>query len=688
LVFAYAPCISPPVTTLSSTSSATRWITRPVIVLTALVAASAALRSWLAWKHTTPRYFPDEYIYAALGRSIAHGHLEIRGQFSHFPALLEPLLAAPLWGLFSTETAYKLLQVENAAAASLVAIPIYLLARWLGLRRLHCYLCALYGLLLPALALIPLTIADLIAYPLALGALAVAVRAIDQPSTRLQIAFLVLASLATLARTQYLVLVPAYLVAAIIMERRAAIRRHRVAFFAVVPVAIAAAIALASFYSGVIHITRLDWGFVRWFFLQSFLLTLEAGVILVPGAVAGVLRPSERRHRAFALVAATYTVLLLAEASVYAADIEHFKERYVFTLLPLVPIAFGLYLQRGRPYSRVVIGLAVAIVIAAARLPISSYAVSSLKTDSQFLYGVGWLESKIGYGTAALIIALLATAAAAYAVLVAFKGDRGVAISTGMIVAIAASAGAISVDLSFTQSLRSALPNDLTWIDTAAKGPVTAVATPASSQGDLFVALYWNSSIEREVLLAGAYATDTFSTPDLRVGRNGELLNTKGDLLFDNTGTTGSFSHAAVIGQAQGLTLWKPDGPPRFRMLIEHHFLDQWLGPSGRIRVWPANRDAHAGAKISFALSLPSMWKKQVHMHLGDQVFVIKPGSEKTITCGNPSGPIDLRFSSSDFVFDSGFRALSVILTKIRVSDLTTARAASGKGSCSAVPSA
>ena len=685
MAFAYAPCVVPPVPTLSP-SSATRWIAHPVVALTAIVAASTALRSWLALKHTTPRYFPDEYTYAALGRSIAHGHLEIRGQFSHFPALLEPLFAAPFWGLFSTETAYRLVQVENAAAASLVAIPIYLLARWLGLMRIQCYLCALYGLLIPALALIPLTIADLVAYPLALGALAVAVRAIDQPSTRLQIAFLVLASLATLARTQYVVLVPAYLIAATIMERREVIRRHRVAVFAVVPVAIAGAIGLASFYSGVIRITRLDWGFVRWFFLQSFLLTLEAGVILIPGAVAGVIRPTERRHQSFALVAATYTVLLLAEASVYAADIDHFKDRYLFTLLPLVPIAFSLYLQRGRPYRRVVIGLAIVIVIAAARLPISSYAVSSLKTDSQFLYGVGWLESKIGFGTAALIIALLATAAAAIAVLVAFKGDRGVAIATGMIVAIAASAAAISVDLSSTQSLRDALPGDLTWIDDAARGSVTAIATPASSQGDLFVALYWNSSIDREVLLPGAYATDTFSAPNLRVGRNGELLNTKGDLLFDDTGTTGSFSNATVIGTAQGLTLWKPEGAPRFRTLIEHHFLDQWLGPSGRMRVWPASRDVRAGAKISFALSLPPMWKKQVHMHLGDQAFVIKPGSEITVNCRNPSGPIDLPFRSNDFVFDSSFRAVSVILTKIKVADITQVRLPSGKTSCSTAP--
>ena len=58
--------------------------------------ASFAARFVAAWKHP-PRLFPDEYIYAQLANSIAHGRLTIRGQSAHFPALLEPALAAPFW---------------------------------------------------------------------------------------------------------------------------------------------------------------------------------------------------------------------------------------------------------------------------------------------------------------------------------------------------------------------------------------------------------------------------------------------------------------------------------------------------------------------------------------------------------------------------------------------------------------
>ncbi len=126
-----------------------RAIARPVWVLGTMIVASTIVRTAIALRHSTSRYFPDEYIYTALSRSIAHGSLMIRGQTAHFPALLEPLVAAPLWGLFSTETAYRLVQTENALAASLAAIPIYMIARDLKLSRGYAYLCCLYALVDP-----------------------------------------------------------------------------------------------------------------------------------------------------------------------------------------------------------------------------------------------------------------------------------------------------------------------------------------------------------------------------------------------------------------------------------------------------------------------------------------------------------------------------------------------------------
>src|SRR5258705_13071731 len=92
-----------------------------------------AVRVTLAWLHATPNYFPDEYLYAALGRSFgSFDGATIRGGAAHFPALLEPLLAAPFWHIGSVETAYRLVQVVHAAVFTLAAIPVYSLARGLG----------------------------------------------------------------------------------------------------------------------------------------------------------------------------------------------------------------------------------------------------------------------------------------------------------------------------------------------------------------------------------------------------------------------------------------------------------------------------------------------------------------------------------------------------------------------------
>ena len=197
-----------------------RWLARPVAVLLPLIALSSLVRSAVAWKHRRRGTSPTS---TSMRRSAARSRTATTRSAATsrtFPAILEPLLAAPLWRFFSTETAYHLVQAENAVAASLVAVPVYLLARWLGLGRGYSYLCAAYGLLIPAVSLAAENLTDLVAYPLVLAAIAVGVRALDTPSPKRQVAFLAFATLATLARTQYFVLVPAYILAALLLERR------------------------------------------------------------------------------------------------------------------------------------------------------------------------------------------------------------------------------------------------------------------------------------------------------------------------------------------------------------------------------------------------------------------------------------------------------------------------------------
>ena len=84
------------------------------LVLTGIVGVSFLIRLVTALNHATPLYFPDEYIYGSLARSLAeHGRPLIRSAPAHFPAILEPLLAAPFWLFHDPLLAYRLTQGEN-----------------------------------------------------------------------------------------------------------------------------------------------------------------------------------------------------------------------------------------------------------------------------------------------------------------------------------------------------------------------------------------------------------------------------------------------------------------------------------------------------------------------------------------------------------------------------------------------
>ena len=354
-----------------------------------LILGSFLVRAIVAGSVRTPSYFPDEYIYSALSRSLATvGRPLVRGEPAHFPALLEPLLAAPLWLVGSTATAYRLVQFENALFMSLAAIPIYLLARRLGLGTRYALACAAFALALPDLVFSSLILSDPLAYPLVFSTLYVGLIALQTPSRRHQLGFVALAGLTTFARLQYVVLAAAFIVAALLLDRRAAWRLHRLplALFGVAGLAVVALgpSRVLGFYHGV-DFTHFRGGFLRWVLLDLLFLALAGGVAIVPGAVLGLRGGRDRAERAFAFLVIPFALALMVEAAVYAGNgSDRFKERYLFMILPLLPIAFGLY-QRGRPGRSAVAILALAIAVGATLLPLASYARGEGFDDSPFL---------------------------------------------------------------------------------------------------------------------------------------------------------------------------------------------------------------------------------------------------------------------------------------------------------------
>jgi hypothetical protein len=640
--------------------------------LAGIVALSFAVRAAAAALHSTPRYFPDEYIYTAIARSIGEtGKPLVRGEAAHFPALLEPLLAAPIWRLFDTELAYKLVQAEHAFAMSLAAVPAYLLARRVGLSTRYSLACAVFAVALPDLVFSSYTLADPIGYPLALGAVAAAVWAIETRAPRAQLAFVALAGLAALARVQYVALPFAFVVAAVVVDRRHVLRAHALPLaLLTTPVAAAAMLGpsrILGYYSGISNLgVGLD--VARWGLNDLFLLALASGVVLVPGALVGLLHARGRAELAFAGVAVAFAGAVLVEASLYAADgSNRFQERYLFALLPLVPIAFGLYLKHGRPWARTVAAISLVFVALAARVPLSGFAAGDGKTDSPFLVAVYQLEQAVGNANGALVVAALTTVAAGAAIAVAYRGGARYAVAAVITLSLVTSAAAIASDAHNSADLRSAhLPANASWVDAQGLGPVTVVQTRDAAPSAMLEQLFWNRSIAHVATLGSALPTDAFATTNARTARDGTLRGVQGPVLFQEYGISVQLEDAEVVARSGTLSLWRPLGQPRLRLLADGRFWDGWLARNGSVTAWPDANGRTRGV-VSFTLSLPATAPAPVDIRVGRVEYHVEPGAQTTLRYRvDKQGAWTLPFESPNGSIQSEARPVSVQMSKPR----------------------
>src|SRR5204863_150851 len=140
-----------------------------------------------------PHYPPSEYICPSLTRSLAeHGRPLIRGACVHFPALLDPIVTAPVWLVTDDPVrAYALTQGLHAAFISLAAIPAYLLCKRLGLPRWLALGVGAIAVAVPDGVYASSMLADPLAYPLVLTAVYFGVCLVDESTRVRQLAFAV-----------------------------------------------------------------------------------------------------------------------------------------------------------------------------------------------------------------------------------------------------------------------------------------------------------------------------------------------------------------------------------------------------------------------------------------------------------------------------------------------------------------
>ena len=518
----------------------------------------------------------------------------------------------------------RLVQVLHAIVMSLAAVPLYLLARRLNLERWQALASAAFLLLLPDFAFASYLTADALAFTLTLTAVWIAMIVLESPTSLGQVAFLALSGLATFARLEYVVLPVAFMVAAFAISGRRAPRRYPIAIGAPVLMLLLALVLgiqrLLGYYSGVTkehtHVLRI----LAWMGTDSALLAFVAGVVIVPGALVGLgvmlIRPRLVRERAFAAFYIAFALGLLVEAGLYATNgSNRFQERYVFVLLPLIPIAFFHLVQTKRKAFVSSFAVAAAIVLYASIEPITTYSSDRGDQDSPFLAGYKIIEGDMGRANAALLLAIAAGALALAGATVTLRRRLiWPALAVSLLFLGTISTLTISGNASSDRKVvRTYLPRDFRWIDHAGFSDVALIVLRDSPRQQALESLFWNRSLNRVYMVHNPLPFDTFSTYGLHIGANGKLL-TDDDSSIDTPFVVEEYADRVQIAGAKLITraltnsFWRTTGVPRFSSLTEGLYFDGWLNQEITTTVWPPKGRRNRGVYV-LRIGLPAYAK-------------------------------------------------------------------------------
>jgi hypothetical protein len=638
----------------------------PAWAVGALVAVSFLVRLAVCWARETPILFPDEYIYTAIGRSIAaSGEPLIRGHGASFGAILGPLLESPAWLLHGVAAPYRVVQAEQALAMSLAAVPAYALARRLRLQKGFALAVAAVTLCVPDFLYAPYVVSEPFAYPLVLTAVLAGVAALERPSRRTQGLFLV-ASLACVgARLQFVVLPPALLAAALVMGARE--RRIRAALLEqklVLGLCLLGAAALGAvglgYYGSAVH----DGAGHAAHFPASIahnllVLAYACGWVIVPGAVLGcwhaLRRPRGRAELAFAALVVPLFLAMLGEAAVYGIQVH---ERYLFYVVPLAAIAFALYAQRGFP-ARLHHALAAAILVTAATLvPLTDLSLDG-EGNSPVLVAVHWVRVHVSSaGVASMVPLALVLAATALVVGLSRLPRVAATVAFAFAACFGLAAWALAADFDQRNAVHvrhSFLPATASWVDAHRLGPATLVQAYGGRKTDALDQLFWNRSITRVALLPGAQPPDAFAAARLSVGPDGTLLRAGrplgGPVVVDGWSSYLQLAGARHVASAPNYDLWV-GSHPRLAIYAAGRYRDGWITPRSRIDVWEPT-----SGTLRLRVALPAQADPQtLNAKLPDGrqlTFHLRPSHPQVVSlpvCSGGPWHVLLAFGGSGFV--------------------------------------
>src|SRR5919204_632511 len=591
----------------------------PAFALGSLVAVSFVARLAFAWVRATPNRYPDEYLYAELGRSFAHSGLPlVRGHLTNFPAVLMPLLTAPAWLFHDVATSFRVIQAMEVLAMSLAAVPAYFLARRLRLGTNAALAVAALTLAVPNFLSSAFVVASPFAYPLSILVTYAGIAALERPSRRAQLILVGLFVVAALLRTQFMVTPFAFVAAATVVglrERRlrGVLAEQRLVLGLLALAAGALGVIGLGYYSDAIHLGVSD-ALPRALAFNVLVIAFASGWVIVPGALVafclGILRPFDRTELIFCAFAVTRIAAMFGEAALYGPQAH---ERYVAYVTPLVAVAFALYVRRGFPYRVLHAGVAVALLILALEWPLTTVANAGV-ANSPVLLAVSWLGRHRSAGsTSLLLLDLMLLGTVALLVLVRFRRTAACfAVAFSVSLGLATWAAAAHFDQMNTTQIRNLqLPKNPSWVDARRLGDVALVQAYGGSRTDAFDQLFWNRSVDRVLLLPAASRIDAFSEPRLAIGSDGTLRAdgraVDRPLLVDEAQSTVALTGGRVVASSLDYDLWAPNGRPlRLETYFAGRLRDGSLLPVSVVQLWPRHRGFAGTVRIVVSVPVQS----------------------------------------------------------------------------------
>jgi hypothetical protein len=618
----------------------------PRVALAGILALGTAAHALLGRLVPIPSVFPDEYLYSQLGRSLAHGDsLTVRGVPAHFFPVLEPLLTAPMWLAGSVETTFRLVQLENAFAWSLTALPVYWIARRLGAGTSLSLGVAAFAVSGPPALFAAMFLSEPFAYPLALGAIAAALAAFDRPSLRAQLVLLAFVGLATFDRLQLAALAPCIAVALVVVglrERRlvAAIREQGLlvgltAFAAVAGIGVAVVKGFG-YYQLAPH-TAGALPALRFAGVSLYVVVFAAGIAIVPSAVVGLAlalaKPRTRAELAFGALTASFLALTVVQCVLWG-DVYRVQERYLGYLAPLLALAFVLRLTRRERRLAPELGVAALIAAVAAAVPLNGYATDSSHYLAPTLYAFARLQNELDPSTSALLFAAAATVLA-FAGALARRAALPLALvaSLTLLVAGASWSGLLAKD-----GRAKYLPVDKSWVDHAAPEGSTMLVVGKAFPGQSLATLVWNPGIARVVRMPGGRKIDWLDDPEVAVAASGAVRGVDGPVLVTcSSQTCVALRDAKAVATFAGTALWRPRAGAQLGAIVENRLHDGRVLEKGSMQVWGGTQ------RLSGWIVLRAGAPRELGaatVRVDGKVFAIPAGGERVVrvrACG--AGP-------------------------------------------------